>query len=157
MQRLYVLSCWVLQDHMIEQERRAAHGDPAIETERWLGQLSEASRKRIRYQEMAAEGLIDFEELRTRLYALEELRNTAERELYALRHHTERLERLERSRDNLLESYVGYVPKAIDTLGSEDRHRVYKIIVMKAYLTRDGSVELSGNVMKMSHQEILSV
>ena len=53
-------------DHMIEQERRNAHGDPATETEWWLGQLSEAGRKRILYQEMAAEGLIGFEELRTR-------------------------------------------------------------------------------------------
>ena len=35
-------------DHMIEQERRNAHGDPATETERWLGQLSEASQKRTR-------------------------------------------------------------------------------------------------------------
>ena len=31
-------------DHMIEQERRKSHGDPATEAERWLGQLSEASR-----------------------------------------------------------------------------------------------------------------
>ena len=100
MQRLYVLSCWVLQDHMIEQERRNAHGDPSTETERWLGQLLEAGRKRIRYQEMAAEGIIDFEELRTRRSALEELHNTAERELYAVPHYTERLERLERGRDN---------------------------------------------------------
>jgi hypothetical protein len=90
---------------MIEQERRNAHGDSAIETERWLGQLSEASRKHIRYQEMGAEELIDFEELKTRLSALEKLRNTAERELHALlRHHTERLVRPERDRDSLLES-----------------------------------------------------
>ena len=57
---------------------------------------------------MAAEGLIDFEELRTWLSALEENRNTAERELHTLRHYTERLERLERDRDSLLESYGSY-------------------------------------------------
>ncbi len=66
-------------DHMIEQERRGTHGDPATETERWLEEISEVGRKRARYQEMAAERLIDFEELRTRLAALEDTRKTAER------------------------------------------------------------------------------
>lgn len=59
-------------DRMIEQERRGAHGDPVAETEHWLEEISEASRKRARYQEMAAEGLIDFGELRERLAALED-------------------------------------------------------------------------------------
>ena len=122
-----------------------------------MGQLLEAGRKRIRYQEMAAEGLIDFEELRTRLSALEGTRNTAERELHALRHHTERLERLERDRDNVLESYVGLLPEAIDVLGSEERHQVYRMIGMRAYLTADGSFELSGDVMSFSSLEISSV
>jgi hypothetical protein len=143
-------------DHMIEQERRNAHGDPATEAEWWLAQLSEAGRKRIRYQEMAAEGLIGFEELRTRLSTLEENCNTAERELRALRHRTERLKRLERDRDSLLESYVGLVPEAIDALGSEERHRVYRMIGMKAYLTTDGSFELSGDVMNFSNLKISS-
>ena len=52
---------------MIEQERRGTPGDPATKAERWLEEISEAGRKRARYQEMAAEWLIDFEELRTRL------------------------------------------------------------------------------------------
>jgi hypothetical protein len=43
-----------------------------------LEEISETGRKRARYQEMAAEGLIDFEELRTRLAALEDNRKTAE-------------------------------------------------------------------------------
>jgi len=33
----------------------------------WLEQLSEGTRERARYQEMAAKGLIDFEKLRARL------------------------------------------------------------------------------------------
>ena len=143
-------------DRMIEQERRGAHGDPATEAERWLKEISEASQKRTRYQDMAAEGLIDFEELRTRLSALEESRETAERELRALKHRTERLERLERDRDSLLESYVGLLPEAIDALGSEERHRVYKMLGMKAHLGADGSFELSGDVISFSNLEISS-
>ena len=144
-------------DHMIEQERRSAHGNPATEAKRWLEQLSEASQKRSRYQDMAAEGLIDFKELRTRLSALEEIRKTAERELRALQYRTERLEQLERNRDSLLESYSGLMPEAIDTLGSEERHRVYRMIRMKSYLEANGSLQLSGDVMNFPSSEILSV
>jgi len=61
------------------------------ETERWLVVSSEAGRKRARYQEMAVEGLIEFEELRARLAALEDTRSTAERELRALEARTEHL------------------------------------------------------------------
>ena len=60
-------------------------------------------RKRARYQEMAAEGLIDFEELRARLTALEETRRTAGQELRALQRRTGHLAQLERDRDSLLE------------------------------------------------------
>jgi hypothetical protein len=61
-----------------------------------LGEISKATRKRARYQEMATEGLIDFEELRTRLAALEDAREAAEEELRALQRRTEHLAQLER-------------------------------------------------------------
>jgi predicted nuclease with TOPRIM domain len=76
-----------------------------------LEEISEANRKRARCQEMAAKRLINFEELRTRLAALEDARETAERELRALWHRTERLAQLERNRNSLLESYAGLLPK----------------------------------------------
>ena len=141
---------------MIEKERRGTHGDPAIETERWLEEISEVGRKRARYQEMAAERLIDFEDLRARLAALEDTRNTAERELRALQHRTERLAQLERDRDSLLESYAGVVPEAIDALDSEERHRVYRMIGMEAHLASDDSFELNGDVMRFSKVGISS-
>jgi hypothetical protein len=75
---------------------------------------------------MAAERLIDFEELRAQLTALEDTRKTAERELRALQHRTERLAQLERDRDSLLEGYAGVLPEAIDALESEERHWVYR-------------------------------
>jgi len=143
-------------DHMIEQEARGAHGDPATEAERWFEQLSEADRKRARYQEMAAQGLIEFSELRDRLTALEETRETAERELGALRHRTDRLAQLERDRDDLLEAYAGLVPEAIDELRSEERHRVYRMISMKAHIGAEGSLELSGDVICFSNVLISS-
>jgi site-specific DNA recombinase len=143
-------------DHMIEQESLGTCGDPATETERWLEEISEVGRKRTRYQEMAAERLINFEELRARLAALEDTRKTAERELRTLQHRTERLAQLERDRDSLLESYTGVLPEAIDALKSEERHRVYRMIGMKAHLAPNGSFELSGDVMSFSKVGISS-
>jgi site-specific DNA recombinase len=143
-------------DYMIEQERRGVHGDPATEAERWLEEISEAGRKRARYQEMAAEGLMDFEELRTRLAALADTRNTAEQELRALQRRTEHLAQLERDRDSLLESYADLMPEAIDALGPDERRRVYKMIGLEAHLASDGSFELSGDVMSFSKLGISS-
>jgi chromosome segregation ATPase len=143
-------------DHMIEQERHGAHGDPATETERWLEEISEAGRKRARYQEMAAEGLIDFEELRARLAALEDTRKIAEQELQALQRRTEHLAQLERDRDSLLESYADLLPEAIDALEPDERRRVYKMIRLEYHLAPDGSGELSGDVMNFSKLEISS-
>jgi hypothetical protein len=143
---------------MIEHERSGAGfaGDSATEAERWLEKIAEAGRKRARYQEMAAEGLIGFEELRARLAALEETRRTAEQELRALQHRAEHLARLERDRDSLLESYAGLVPEAIDALVSEERQRAYRIIGLEVHLAPDGSLELSGDVVSFSRMEISS-
>ncbi len=59
---------------------------------------------------MAAERLITFDELRTKLAALEETRQTARRELAALEGRAERLRALERDRDSLLEDYAEMMP-----------------------------------------------
>ncbi len=82
-----------------------------------MEEIPEEGRKRARYQKMAAEGLIDFEELRARLATLENARKTAERELHALHRRTEHLAQLEHDRDGLLESYADLVPETIDALG----------------------------------------
>jgi DNA repair exonuclease SbcCD ATPase subunit len=121
-----------------------------------LGEISKATRKRARYQEMATEGLIDFEELRTRLAALEDTREAAEQELRALQRRTGHLAQLERDRDSLLESYADLVPEAIDALEPEERRRVYKMIGLEVHLASVGSFEVSGDVMSFSKLEISS-
>jgi uncharacterized protein involved in exopolysaccharide biosynthesis len=62
---------------------------------------------------MAAEGLIDFDELRARPAALEESRETARLELTALEGRREKLAELGRDRDALMESYADLVPEAL--------------------------------------------
>jgi uncharacterized membrane protein YqiK len=141
---------------MIKQERCGVHADPGTEAKRWLDEISEAGRKRARYQEMAAEGLIDFEELRARLAALEDTRKTAEQELCALQGRTEHLTQLEYDSDSLLQSYADLMSEAIDAQGSEERHRAYRIMGLEVHLVSNGSFELSGDVMSFSKLEISS-
>lgn len=101
--------------------------------------------------------MIDFEELRTRLAALEDSRKTAEREPRALQSHTEHLTQLERDRDSLLENYAGLMPEAIEALGPEERHRVYRMIGMEVHLAPDGSFVLGGDVTSFSRMAISSL
>jgi hypothetical protein len=89
-------------ERYIEQEHR---GDPEREMRVWAKRLADADAKRSRYQDMAAEGLIDFDELRAKLDALETDRKTAARELEAVRDKAERLASLELEMDALTEDY----------------------------------------------------
>jgi hypothetical protein len=83
-------------------------------------------------------------ELKGKLLALEEIRATAQRELEALRSRRERLEELERGKDALLDSYARMTPEALDSLTPEERHRVYGMLGLRATITMDGALEVSG-------------
>jgi len=127
---------------MIEKKRSALRGDPGQEAEAWLEQIAETERMRGGYQELAAKGLMSFDELGAKLAELEETRKAAERELEALNGRCEEIEELERNRDALLESYAGIVPQGIDLWTPEDRNRVYKMIRLKVIAAPDGSLEM---------------
>jgi site-specific DNA recombinase len=131
-------------ERLVEDERKATRGNPAREAEVWAQKLSEVERKRSGFQDMAAEGLITLDELRTTLAALEETRTTARRELAALKESRERLEDLERDADALLEDYARMVPEALDELTPEERHRVYKMLRLGVTVYADGLAEITG-------------
>ena len=57
---------------MIEEEERGGHGDPDREAKLWHGKLREADTMRSVYQDLAAKGLLTYEELGDKLSALEE-------------------------------------------------------------------------------------
>jgi len=101
---------------MIERERAQKLGDPVKEAAALGKRLREIKSRRSRYQEMAAAGLIDFDELRERLAAMEDERRDTERTLEASRHRTEHLERLEQNRRVLLEEYAGAMPEKLADL-----------------------------------------
>jgi hypothetical protein len=133
-------------DEMIDQERAAMRGGPDGQAKVWLEKLADVSRKRARFQDMAAESLISFDELRGKLLELDETRKTAERELEALRDRQERIEQLECDRVTLLDHYADMVPEALDELTGEERHQVYRMLRLEVYVHPDGSLDIRGAV-----------
>jgi site-specific DNA recombinase len=131
-------------DRMIELERQGLRGDPDREAKVWLEKVSEVDRKRSGFQDMAAEGLITLDELKVKLAGLEELRETARWELDALSRRREKIEELERDKDALLETYVGMVPEALDSLTPKEHHFVYKMLRLRVALRPDAPAEVSG-------------
>ena len=131
-------------ERMIERERQDLRGDPDREARVWLQKITEAGRMRDNYQEMAARGLITFEELGEKLERLEEGRTTAERELATLERRQERIEQLKRDKEAILESYAGAAPEELNALLLEERHRVYKMLKLRVGIHPDNRIEVSG-------------
>ncbi len=131
-------------DRMIELERNGTRGDPEREAKAWLEKLAELDEQRSRAQNLAIEGLLDHDELRAKLAALEEARETARRELEALDRRQETIEELERDRDALLDSLVTVAPEALDSLAPEERHRMYKMLRLIVVAQPDGTLEVNG-------------
>jgi len=131
-------------DRLIEEERRSHHGDPEREARVWLKKVAEVDAKRARFQDMAAEGLISFEELRAKLENLEGTRETARRELDALAERRERLAELEGDRNALLTDYSVRTSKGLDLLTSEDRHHGYKKLGLTVLVRPGGDLEVEG-------------
>jgi len=131
-------------ERMIEEEKTVMRGNPEREAKTWLSKLAEVDRKRSGFQDMAAEGLITFEELREKLDALEETREVAERELEAAGKRRDRVEQLERDKDALLEQYACLTPDVVDTASPEDRRRVYEMLRLRIIAQPDGRIEANG-------------
>jgi len=93
---------------------------------------------------MAAEGLIAFDELRSKLEEVEQTREKAQAELEALNRHREKIEELARDKDAVIESYAGLVPEELDDLTSEERHRIYKMLRLQVMVGPDVYPEVSG-------------
>jgi DNA repair ATPase RecN len=123
---------------LIEQRRHGMHGDPEREAKAWLEKIAEVDGKRARYQDMAAEGLITFDELREKLAGLAETRETAERELEALRDRQEEAEELERDRNALLASWTDATPEDLDALTPEQRNELYHRLRLEITPREDG-------------------
>jgi site-specific DNA recombinase len=133
-------------EEMIELERNGLRGDPDEQADMWLLRVTEAERMRGGYQELAAKGLMTLEELGEKLAELEATKRTAERELATLTNRRESIEKLEGDKEALLESLIAVTPEALDGLVPEERHRIYRMIKLRAAALLDGGIEVSGNI-----------
>jgi site-specific DNA recombinase len=131
-------------DRMIEQERDGSRGKPEWEVKTWLEKLAEADRRRDGYLDLTADGLMNRDELRTKLAALEETRKTAERELVLIRDRKERLDLLERDKEALLASYANALPETLDKLTSEERRQIYAMLRLRVNVGSSGTLDVSG-------------
>ena len=131
-------------EEMIQEERAGMRGDPDQEAKAWLEKLSEVDQERRGYLRLAAKGHLADEELDEVLAELEDTRETAERELEAVRGRKEVLEALERDRDSILATYAEMAPGALDTLTAEERRQVYGMLRIKVEVAADGSMEVRG-------------
>jgi site-specific DNA recombinase len=134
-------------DAMIEEQRGSLRGDPEGEARTWLERLAALDRKRSGYLDLAAEGIMDRNELRAKLAELQEDRETAEREIAAIEGRREQLEQMERDRETVMEHYAGTVPESLDDLSPEERHKIYKMLRLEVLAYPDKSLEVSGAIL----------
>jgi hypothetical protein len=128
---------------MLEREQEATAVDHEGESHVWREKLSEIGRKRVNFQELAAEGLMTKEELRSRLDTLEQAREVAERELRSAGERSERLSALERDAEHLLEAYEKRCLEALADLSPEERREAYRLLDLTVEAHPDGRLEAS--------------
>jgi uncharacterized protein involved in exopolysaccharide biosynthesis len=87
---------------------------------------------------------MDRDELRTKLAALAEIRETAQRELAGLRDRTERLQEFERDAEAILEVYTELASDALDVLTPEKRQQFYKVLGLRVTAWPDAPTEIDG-------------
>ena len=104
--------------------------------------LSEIGRKRAaNFQDLATEGLMTKEELRSKLHNLELARETAERELQRVLEYSERLSALEEDDEDPLEVYKERRIEALEDLSPEERREMYKLLDLTVEAYPDGRLE----------------
>jgi hypothetical protein len=147
-------------EHLIEKERAQTHGDPDREAREWADRIVALERKdrivalerkRGGFQDMAAEGLITFDELRVKLAGLKEDLERAQRELETLAQRQQRIERLEEDARQVMRSYAGMVPENLRTLGPKERHEVYRMLRLRVAAYPDGTLLASGALGEVDH------
>jgi site-specific DNA recombinase len=138
-------------EEMIRREEKSLSSDPKKQTEIWRTRIFEANKMRKRYREMAAEGLIDFGELREKLFELDEQKEVAEREIKALQEKKQRLDEMRRDKANLLNDLVEMTPRLIDELPSEEKLRIYEMLGLRVTSAVDGTLEITGDLAGLSY------
>ena len=129
----------------IEREREAVH-DPEAEAAMWVRKLEGVAKKRARFQDQQAAGLLTLSELAERLHHLEGEREAAQRGLEATRDRQVRIEEFEQDRTIVLALHAAFASAYLTVLSPEERRRIYASLGLRAAVYKDGHVEVTGNL-----------
>ena len=125
-------------EKLMDDEAAIWRGDPEREAEVWAEKLEECARLRRAYQQQQAAGLMTLEELGSMLKDLEETRKLAQDELSNAAVRRNRLEGLERDRDELLSFVTEAVPEGLENLTGEERNRLYRMLRLEVTPSSEG-------------------
>ena len=134
-------------EHMIEKERAALHKDSTQDIKSWWAEIERIERMRGGYLDQHAEGVITMGELKSKIARIQERREIAEQELEKLTHHQERVAKLVREAEALLEHCRLQAREGLDLFTPEDRHGAYKALRIKVIAHGDGVAELTGSAV----------
>lgn len=123
---------------------RTRRGDPGEESALWASKLEECATRRGHRLSQHEKGHITDSELDDALAAIEDERLTAQRELGKLQNLQAQAAELEADKQALLESYADTLPAALNSLASEERHEIYRMLRLAVTAHPDGRLEASG-------------
>jgi predicted nucleic acid-binding Zn-ribbon protein len=98
------------------------------EARAFTNRIDEVERKRGAYQDLAADGLMEREELRTRLDTLSRQKAAATVRIAALEEHQRKVREIELSREKVLARYRNAVPEALEKTEGTRRRTVYNTL-----------------------------
>jgi hypothetical protein len=131
-------------DSLIEKERHLSRNGSEDEARRLRQELERIAHKRTRAQDLALDGLLTREDLRAKLFELDEARGAIQKALEAYVQRAKRLKTLEQDRDATLAAFVESVPEELDRLAPDERHRVYRMLRLRVDVEGDGQLKISG-------------
>ena len=125
---------------LIEEERTSQAQNPEHEAELWK---TKGRRLCPAAQRLPGPACCRADELgRARLQAqgFRQYLQDSGAELAALKDHRRRVQDLEQDRDALLESMAEMVPEALDSLTSEEKSRIYRMLRLEVTPTTEGTM-----------------
>jgi site-specific DNA recombinase len=115
-------------DAYLEAEKEKTEGDPEREAQALTNRMAEIDCKRAVYQDLAADGLMEREELRAKLDALSRHKAAAKEGLNELEERLRKVREIKLSREKILARYRDAVPEALEKADGKKRLAVYNAL-----------------------------
>jgi chromosome segregation ATPase len=110
--------------------------DPEKEARVFMSRIAEVDRKRAAYQDLVTDGLMEREELRSKLDTLSRQKAAAKDVLEALGERRNKIRELELSREKILSQYREAVPEALEEADGKQRRTVYNTLGVTVWAAR---------------------